>query len=93
LKKTYAIDLMGRKMTVASDAGEEHVRTVVDIVNKKATETADFLDGGVSELTLSLLTALNIADEYVSFRDGKIRSEEGIEAETKKLISLIESVQ
>lgn len=93
MKQTYNITLLGHSVTVASDAGEEHVQRVVTLVNSKALEMVSVTGGKAPEITVALLTALNIADEYVSFKAEHSQSQDQIEKKAKQLITLIESIR
>jgi len=57
------VEIMGQRLTVASDEGEEHIRQVASYVDQQMRQLAD---GQMSAATvhLALVTALNIASEY-----------------------------
>ena len=57
------VEIMGQRLTVASDDDAEHVRQVAGFVDQ---QMRDLADGRVQAATLhlALVTALNIASEY-----------------------------
>lgn len=67
-KKSYTVSIMGNELTVVSEDGEEHVKKVVEYVNGKI-EGAGGHSGSVSTHSLALLTALNIADEFLKYKE------------------------
>jgi len=63
MRQPVEVEIMGQRLTVASDEGEEHVRQVAGYVDQQMRQLAG---GRVPALTLhlALVTALNIASEY-----------------------------
>ena len=62
------VEIMGQRLTVASDEGEEHVRQVAGYVEAQMQRIAH---GRIPAATvhLALITALNIASEYRKLQD------------------------
>lgn len=62
------VEIMGQRLTVASDEGEAHVRRVAVYVDGRMRQLAD---GRATTAMgdLALLTALNIASEYWKLQD------------------------
>jgi len=67
MAKPVEVVIMGQTFAVVSDDGEEHVRQVATLVDRKMREIAS---GGrvVSSFTAAVLTALNIASECQKLR-------------------------
>ena len=63
MKQPFDVEIMGQRLTVASDEDNEHVRRAADYVDQQMRQLADGR-GGASIVQLALLTALNIASEY-----------------------------
>jgi cell division protein ZapA len=91
LKKRFHIRILGQELSVLSDSGDEHVANVVRYVNDKVEEIGKSSNNN-NTLNVAILTALNIADEYIRVK----RMEEDIcsqlESRSEKLISLINEV-
>jgi cell division protein ZapA len=63
MKQPLDVEIMGQRLTVTSDEGDEHVRRMAEYVDQRMRQLA----GGratASMTQLALLTALNIASEY-----------------------------
>ena len=63
MKRPLDVEIMGQRLTVASDDGDEHVRQVAEYVDQQMRQLAGRLTAA-STMQLALLTALNIASEY-----------------------------
>ena len=63
MKRPVEVEIMGQRLTVASDDGEAHVQQVAALVDQHMRELASH-QPPTSTLQLALLTALNIASEY-----------------------------
>ncbi len=57
------VEIMGYRLTVASEDGEEHIREVATYVSRRMQQLADGRASAPS-LNLALVTALNIASEW-----------------------------
>jgi cell division protein ZapA len=90
LKERFCIKIMGQEISVLSDSGDEHVRKVVDYINKKADEIGKE-SGGVTTLNIAILVALNIADEYFKVKKMEELSNE-LESRSEQLINLIKEI-
>lgn len=62
-KKPVEVEVLGHRLTVASEEGEEHVRDTAAYVDQQMRALAK-RHPVPSTLHLALLTALNIASEY-----------------------------
>ncbi len=63
MKRVLDVEIMGQRLTVASDDDDDHVRRVAEYVDQQMRQLADG-QTTASMMQLALLTALNIASEY-----------------------------
>ncbi len=91
MKEQFQIKVLGQTLSVLSDAGEEHVGRVVAYVNAKADEIQS-RDGRMNTLSVAILAALNIADEYIRYRSVNNHLCSQLESESEKLIDLIDDI-
>ena len=63
MKRSLDVEIMGQRLTVASDDGEDHLQQVAQYVDQQMRQLAGGL-GSASMMQVALLTALNIASEY-----------------------------
>lgn len=92
MKKSFCIRILGQELTVLSDSGDEHVADVVKYVCDKVEEV-EKSSNQYSLLIVAILTALNIADEYMKFKSMEENSYSQLEIRSEKLISLINSIR
>jgi len=92
LKKRFDVRILGQELSVVSDSGDEHVADVVRYVNEKAQE-AGKSSGSSNVLTIAILTALNIADEYLRMNGTKENVFSHVENRSEQLIHLINDVR
>ena len=70
MKRLVDVKILGQTFTVASEDREDHLRKVVEIVDRKMREIARAGGAnGNSTLDVAILTALNIASEYQKLKD------------------------
>jgi len=62
MKDPVQVEILGQRLTVASDDGEAHVREVAQMLEDRARDLATQFPRATI-LQLALLTALNIASE------------------------------
>ncbi|OPY09584.1 MAG: Cell division protein ZapA [Syntrophus sp. PtaB.Bin001] len=92
MKKNYHIKILGQEFTVLSDSGDEHVESVMAYVNHKVMELESRVPN-TSTLNIAILTALNIADEYIKlFKGNKEEVYNQIDRQVQNLINLIDEV-
>ena len=92
MKKRYEIRILGQELTVLSDSGDEHVAKVV----KYVTDTVEEIGRSSSRtnnLSVAILTALNIADEYMKVKSFEENICSQLETRSEKLIHLIDGVR
>ncbi|MCL4478780.1 MAG: cell division protein ZapA [Deltaproteobacteria bacterium] len=90
MKKPYTINILGIELTVMSEDEPEYVEKVAKYVEEKIK--SNMSSAAVSDTSiLSVLTALNIADEF--FKNEKEYKERIMYLETKieELIKMIET--
>ena len=90
MKKNVEVTLLNQKLTLKTDANEEHVRQVAAFVNGRVEEVIGKAKT-VSTLTASLLVCLNIADEFLSYKSGQSFKEEQMVQKLKNLLEKIEA--
>lgn len=91
LGKTFNINILGQELSVLSDAGDEHVAYVVRYVDNKVKEVKHTSDS-INTLNIAILTALNIADEYIKYKEIKEDICNQLESRSEKLIKLINEI-
>jgi len=67
MKKSHAVIVLGRELSVRSSAPESKVRAVETFVNAKLQEIGSALKSGDAQLVLSL-ALLNTAEELLELR-------------------------
>jgi cell division protein ZapA len=89
LKKRFNIKVMEQEFSVLSDEEDAHVAKVVQYVNDKAREIERSTKNQTT-LKLSILVALNIADEYLRLKSEKDDIYNQLEKKSERLIHFIE---
>ncbi len=67
MKQPIDVEIMGQRLTVASEDGAEHVRQVAAYLDRRVRQLANG-QGNTVTVQLALLAALNIASEYWKLR-------------------------
>lgn len=88
MKQPVEITVMGQKLQVRSDSGENYIVQVAGYVDKKIADVLRTTKS-VASLNVAILAAMNIADEYMKYREGK---EQKLKAAEKKIQDVIEVV-
>jgi cell division protein ZapA len=88
LKKIIRINILEQELSVASDSGDEHVASVVRYVKDRVDEVKR-VSGNANALHVTILTALNIADEYLKLKGMNKEICDQLENRSENLISLI----
>jgi len=83
------VEIMGQRLTVASDDGEEHVRQVASYVDQQMRQLAD---GQVAAATvhLALVTALNIASEYRKLQNQQEQLSQSIHRMAQRILARLD---
>lgn len=90
--KNFTINILGQKLSVLSDAGDDHVAYVVKYVDDKVKEVKH-ASSNINTLNIAILTALNIADEYIKYKEVKEGICSQLESRSEKLINLINEIR
>ena len=90
--KSFTINILGQNLSVLSDAGDEHVAYVVKYVDGKVKEV-EHASSHINTLNIAILTALNIADEYIKYKEVKEGICNQLESRSEKLINLINEIR
>ncbi len=80
---------MGQDVSVLSDASDDHVLTIVEHINNKAEEIKRS-SKNLTLLNISLLVALNLADELFRLRGEKETICSQLETRFEELIHIID---
>lgn len=81
---------MGQKFVVRSDSEETYIKDVAVFVDRKMNDILQKTKS-VSNLNVAILTAMNIADEFFSFKKKKEQASEGVAKKIEEMIKLIDS--
>ena len=92
MKKQYSINVLGQELSVLSDSGDDHVANVVQYVKEKLDQVK-VNAGSINTLNISILAALNIADEHLKLTEINENIISQLESKTENLISLIDDVR
>jgi cell division protein ZapA (FtsZ GTPase activity inhibitor) len=93
-KNSLAVNILGASFTVQSSGDLQHLRRVVDYLEKKVTEIQrKYADSATQDpVKISLLAGLNVVDEL--FRTGGVETVDGeaveLERITERLIDTID---
>jgi len=68
MKRAVEVEIMGERLTLRTDADENHVRNVAGYVDKKMQEGQKSTHPSAKS-SIAMLAALNIADEYQKLKD------------------------
>jgi cell division protein ZapA len=80
---------MGQDVSVLSDASDDHVLNIVQHINNKAEEIRS-ASKNLTLLNISLLVALNLADELFRLRGEKETIYSQLENRSEELIHIID---
>jgi len=75
-----------------SDSGDEYVASVVKYVSEKVEEIGKS-SNRTNNLSVAILTALNIADEYMRVKNFEENICSQLETRSEKLIHLIDGIR
>jgi len=90
LKKNYNINILGQELSVLSDADDEHVGEVIQLVNAKTEEVLKSASN-LKALDVAILVALNVAEDLLKLRGVNKELCDQLESRSEKLIQLIEN--
>ncbi|MBW6485984.1 MAG: cell division protein ZapA [Syntrophobacterales bacterium] len=87
VNKRFEFNILGQQLSVVSDSGDEHVANVIRYVGSKVEEVQK--SAGSNTLTVAILAALNIADEYLQIAEKNEHIYENLESKAEQLIRSI----
>lgn len=90
MKKNYNINILGQELSVLSDADDEHVGEVIQLVNGKMEEVLKSANN-LKALDVAILVALNVAEDLLKLRGVNKELCDQLESRSEKLIQLIEN--
>ncbi len=89
MDKLVTIELLGQEYTLRTSAEEDQVRAAADLIRHKMEEYRSATRTNV-KLNVALLTALDIANEYLRLKDSETSLRRKVEARSRELIAAIE---
>jgi cell division protein ZapA len=90
MKKSHAVTVLGRELSVRSSAPPEKVQAVESFVNGRLQEIGSALKSGDAQLVL-ILALLNTAEELLEIRSA-IEKEDPLDSRIKGIIGRLEAV-
>lgn len=90
MQKPVEITILGQKFVIRSDSDESYVKEVAAFVDQKMNEVLQKTKS-VSSLSVAILSAMNIADDFFRYKGKKEESCQGVEKKIKQIIELIDS--
>ncbi|MBI3784907.1 MAG: cell division protein ZapA [Deltaproteobacteria bacterium] len=85
MKQPVEIEIMGHRITVASEDGEVHVREAAQLVDLQMRQLAS-AQPPTSTVQLALLAALNLASECWKLREQREASENMIDRLSRRML-------
>lgn len=90
-RRTVSVKLFGHEYRIRSDADPDAVRRAAAMVDETVARIRS-RTGTVDSLEVALLTALNLANQLVSLRDGRGAGPSGIDSgRLAELVTLLET--
>ena len=90
MKKNYHINILGQELSVLSDADDEHVANVIQLVTEKMEDVLKSANN-LKALDVAILAALNVAEDLLKLRGVNKELCDQLESRSEKLIQLIEN--
>jgi cell division protein ZapA len=90
MKKSHAVTVLGRELSVRSSAPESNVRAVETFVNGRLQEIGSALKSGDAQLVLSL-ALLNITEELLELRSQRDK-DAVVDSRIDSLIATLDTV-
>ncbi len=89
--KSFEFDILGQKLSLVSDSGDEHVANVIRYVSAKIAEAGK--SAGRNTLSVAILAALNIADECLQITEKNEHIYNNLESKAEQLIRSINEIR
>ena len=90
MKKSHAVTILGRELSVRSSAPEEKVKAVEAFVNEKLQEIGGALRSGDAQLVLTL-ALLNTSEELLELRS-RLKQDSAVDNRISTIIASLEAV-
>ena len=87
-KRSFEVEIFGHRYTLKSEFSKEQVKRVAEYVDGKMKEVAEGTKS-VDSLHIAILTALNIAQDYLQARGNTEQLLQQIEEKTDRLEEFI----
>jgi len=91
MKNLVRVEIMGREYMVKSDEGEERVKRVAEYINEKLKRISERTKT-VSTLSLAILAAMDIANDYFEMLEKNHRLAQRVEKIEMKSGRLVEKI-
>jgi len=88
--ETIKIEILGRPITLKSDAPPARVELITQMVDDKIKEIRQALPS-ISPLEVAIMAALNLAYEYLETKEEYQQLQREVETKSQRLIKLIET--
>jgi cell division protein ZapA len=88
-KQTTKVTIFGVEYSITSDHNPEEVRRIAKFVDDKMWEISEN-NNLISTEKVAILTALNIAEDYLHTLEQRKREKERVEKKTSSIIKLID---
>lgn len=89
MQKPIEVTILGQKFVIKSDSDEGYVREVAAFVDQKMNDVLQ-KTRSISNLNVAILSAMNIADEFFSYKKKKDQSVQNVEKKIKEMIELVD---
>ena len=89
MQKPVEVTILGQKFVIRSDSEETYVREVAAFVDQKMNDILQKTKS-VSNLNVAILSAMNIADEFFSYKRKKEQALQGVTKRIEETIELID---
>ncbi len=92
MRKRFNITILGQNISVMHDSGDDYVTEVVRYVSDKVQEIQT-RTAGASALTVAILAALNVADDYYKLKNANDMICSQLEDKSDNLIRLLNDLR
>lgn len=90
MPETIKIEILGRPITLKSDASPARVKLITQMVDDKVKEISQALPT-ISPLEVAIMAALNLAYEFLETKEDYQQLQREVETKSQRLIELIET--
>jgi cell division protein ZapA len=92
LSKSFQISILGQNLSVKHDSGDDYVAAIAGYVGNKVQEVQD-RHAGINALTVAIIAALNIADDYYRLKNDKNLICSEMDNKTENLLKILEEAR